>query len=714
MSDQDNRAASGGDRPLAMLGRQWWLILLCLLAVPAAALVLSALQPKQYKASAGLLFQATSVVQNVLGAPALSASSDPARDAATHIRQVSSPDVAERTARALGGGLSQTDVARQVEVAGEGESNIVTVTATDRSARFAARLAETYARQFIAFERGNVRSQAHDAQDAIERRLNALPPAQRDGPLGRSLRDRNLQLEILAAASPSDVAFAQHASIPSSPSSPQVKRNVAFGIGLGLLLGLGLALLWERLSDRIRDPAELSALFGRPLLAELPESRAFRDATAAPGLVPTAASEAFRMLRARLRYFNPDRNIGSVMFTGSARGEGKSTIAWHFAAFSALSGMRTVLVEADLRAPSLAASRRLRPGPGLADALKKDVPLDDLVQDVEVSDAADPHDVERLSGDFGRTSVAVIVAGGASSDAPELMESSRMRVLLERLTTEFDLVVLDTPPVLQVSDAIPLISMVDGVLVVVQLGAATRDEARSLSKELASAKAPVIGVVANRVKGRRPRSPYGSAERSGLRGTARSLTTRHVPGATARERRARDALGGDAGFPDRPSHAEALAAPIVWGDEIERSREARGLADDVVNRAAHPRIVDFTGELPDGTAPDPRSGLTAADQAAAGAAPASRAGDGAMYEVRPADEILASLSSARHPLTLIELTNQMNLASTTAVLAELQRLIKKGAVIRRGAGERSDPYRYEAHSSDAEVSDHGPDTSPGT
>jgi Mrp family chromosome partitioning ATPase len=499
---------------------RWWVVVLCLALVPGLALLISAQQPKRYTATAALLFQPTSVVRDVLGTSGPPVVVDPARDAATHLRQVASPDVAARTARVLGEGT--TDVSRQVKVAAAGETSIVTVDATTGTPQSAAQLANLYARQFVALQRDTVREQALAAQAAIRKRLADLPATDRNGALGGSLRDRSLRLGVLAAASPADVTLTERATPPASASSPKTKRDIAFGIVLGLLAGIGLALLAERLSTGVRDPAEVERLFDAPVLAELPESDAFRHRLLSLELLPEPAREALRMLRARLQDLDGRRSIDSVLFTSCRSGDGKSMIAGQFAASAAVLGVKTVLVEADLRGPTLAADAGLRETPGLADALDGDVSIDDVTQYVDLSEFSERR----------RARLAAIVAGAPTFAAPELIESPRMSDVLGHLVSEYELVVLDTPSPLEVSDAIPLIGQVDCVLVVVRMGATSRKAARSLSDLLTETNAPVLGTVANRVKGR-SRHAYGYARRSGPGRASSRRHRRDKPGARA-------------------------------------------------------------------------------------------------------------------------------------------------------------------------------------
>src|SRR5207244_3232777 len=144
---------------------------------------------------------------------------------------------------------------------------------------------------------------------------------------------------------------------PTAASSPKPVRNTVIGLLFGIVLGVGLAVLLERIDRRLKDPKEIADSFDRPILGAVPESRAIATADQNPQRLAPGEAEAFRMLRANLRYFNVDRQISSVLITSSSPGDGKSTVAMHLASAAAAAGARVLLMEADLRHPTLA--RRL-------------------------------------------------------------------------------------------------------------------------------------------------------------------------------------------------------------------------------------------------------------------------------------------------------------------------------------------------------------------
>jgi capsular exopolysaccharide synthesis family protein len=205
-------------------------------------------------------------------------------------------------------------------------------------------------------------------------------------------------------------------------------------------------------------------------------------------LVPEG--EAFRKLRARLRYFNVDRDIRSILVTSATAAEGKTVVASHLALAAAIGGQtKVLLLEADLRKPSLVGRFELAPMPGLSELLTHDIVIPEVIQRIPVASAFN-----------GASTLDVIVAGAIPPNPAELMESRKMGDLVDQLSGMYDLVVIDTPPVSVVSDAMPLVPLVSGVVVVSWMGRTTRDSAMHLRRELESLSAPTLGVVVNRVK----------------------------------------------------------------------------------------------------------------------------------------------------------------------------------------------------------------------
>jgi len=464
------------------------IVVLAIVALPAGALAYSLMAEKQYTATAKLLFRDPGFDQKLFGSQILAPSADPAREAATNLGLVSLDTVAQRTAGAIEGRrLTAAQIRDKVSIAAQGQSNVVAVSATDTSPDFAVQLANTLTSQYIAFRRDADRTKLREAVGLLRSQLKALTQRQRDGREGRSLRLQVEQLRVLAALQTGNAERVQPARTPRSPSSPKIARNVILALIIGVLLGVGLPLLLDRLDRRLRDRDEAESLLGRPVLGVVPESDALRadhgDALHLEGM----EAEAFRTLRANLRYYDVDRDLRSLLITSAAPGDGKSTVARYLAATAAAAGVRAVLVEADLRRPTLRELYPLLPSEGLAEILTDQVPLTETIQQIPVSIAGAP---------TGRA-LDVIGAGMAPPNPTDLLESVSMRTILAELQVRYDFVVVDSSPVTIVPDSIPILNQVSGVLVVMRESKTTKVDARRLRDQLAHLGVAPLGLVMN-------------------------------------------------------------------------------------------------------------------------------------------------------------------------------------------------------------------------
>jgi capsular exopolysaccharide synthesis family protein len=481
-------------------------IVLCTALAAAAAYGYSKHQTKKYTATAVLVFKSNQLSQQIAGLPGAGVNES---QQSTNIRLIQLGDVAAKTAQRLDHGLTPGEVSAALSVSAQGESNIVNLSATATKPALAAALANTYAQQFEAEQQTGDHAYYVGALKAVDKQLAVLPAKERAGPVGVALEGRAQSLGVLAELRNPSVQVAQAASVPGSPSSPRVSRNTLLGALLGFLLGLGVAFLLERLDWRIREPKDLQAIYGAPLLGVVPHSAALSRAAGrrrsprrkedAKRALPPREEEVFQLIRAHLRYFNIDRELRTLLVVSAAPGDGKTTIARHLASAAARMGSVVLLLEADLRSPALAEQLSLRPGPGLSDVLIGEQSLWSATQLVDVDSAT-------VDGSSGR-SLDVLAAGVPLPPNPaKLIESHAMGGVLAEARSTYDLVVIDTPPLGAVSDAFPLLREVDGVIIVGRGGRNRRDVAERLHETLTGAHAPLLGVVANGFKLRRLRS----------------------------------------------------------------------------------------------------------------------------------------------------------------------------------------------------------------
>jgi succinoglycan biosynthesis transport protein ExoP len=466
-------------------------IALLALVAMAAALAFSLLQTRQYTATAGVLFRQQNLDQTLLGTSALPPSSDPTRQASTDLTLASLPTIAEQAGKAIVPSLSREQVQRKISISSTSESDVVNVAATDRAPARAAAIANAYAAQVVQAQRTTDREALSAARAQLQAQLTALGAARQNSAEAKALTARLQQLTVVASLQTGEAEIVQPALTPTSPSSPTTPRNVVLGLLVGLVLGVALALVREGSDRRVKDVDGLEEIFGAPVLAAVTD---MHDAD--------AATESFRTLRAQLRYFSVDRNIRTVLVTSAVAGEGKTTVASNLAlAAGAVSGSRTLLIEADLRKGDLAGVLGVEQSPGLVQVLSGEAQLHSAIQR--------PAHFGESREDEAPPAFDVLVAGAYPPNAAEMLESQSMAALLARASADYDLIIIDTAPLLLVADATPLLRSVSGVLAVASLGDTKRDALRFLAKQLKQVDAPVLGLVANRVLAQDVAGGYG-------------------------------------------------------------------------------------------------------------------------------------------------------------------------------------------------------------
>jgi capsular exopolysaccharide synthesis family protein len=481
---------------LRVLRRRKFVILAALISVPLVAFLYSSAQTKEYTASATLLFESESEA----------GLSEATREAATNEVLAALPEVAAKATKELGPGASIDEVLGSVEVSSANEmANVTSIAATNESPTRAAEIANAYSRAYIDFRRESDRSQLKASIAVLEAKLEELSPAESAGPKGALLREHLNTLEVEEALQTGKTSLVQEAGPPASPSKPKTKRNVILGIVFGLVLGLGLAAMIERLDRHVRSVEELEELFGLPIIARIPRTKAFKNASTELMLLAPEA-ETFRTLRTNLRYLNINRDLDSLLIASPEPNDGKSTVARGLAGAMVEMGDDVVLVEADLRKDS---SFRYGSGyipDGLSGVLAG-APLDGALMQVPVS---------RVGSDGGRT-MTVLPSGPIPPNPSELLESEQMREVLAELSKRFDMVIIDSPAIGVVSDAMALVPRVSAILAVGGVGKTTRDGATGFVEQLDLTGNRPLGLIATLTPSTRRQYSYYRQSRTLLR-----------------------------------------------------------------------------------------------------------------------------------------------------------------------------------------------------
>lgn len=269
----------------------------------------------------------------------------------------------------------------------------------------------------------------------------------------------------------------------SSPVSPRVKLDLAVGFAAGLVLGLFLALARELvLSLTIRSQDVLRASAESPVLATVPfDKKAKHEPLAAAGSPGALRAEAFRQLRTNLSFIDVARPARMIVVTSASAGEGKTTTAVNLALAMASGGQRVLLLDADLRRPRVASSLKLPDEVGLTTVLSGAATIGDVVQP------------------FGPDQLDVMGCGAVPPNPSELLGTPAMAGVLAAVRSEYDTVVIDTPPLLPVTDAAVVALQADGAVIVVRHGRTRRTQVESAVRSLQGVNARVLGAILSMV-----------------------------------------------------------------------------------------------------------------------------------------------------------------------------------------------------------------------
>ncbi len=455
-----------------LVWRRKWLLLAIVVTIPSAVYLGSNLLPETYQSRATINVQAT-VGTSTLFSPRATTKSSTA-EAETLIK---TPVVARRAARLLGmppaaarGLLGHISVGPTDPTMSD--SSFLTIVAKDSDPAMAARIAN-------AFARAVAKTRTTNAIENIDRTLAALE-VQSASETGSQSNREALEMQLqelrgLRAAQAGTTPIVEAAVPASAPVSPQPKRNTEIALVLALLIAAGLAPFLDRLDRRIREPGELEDAIDAPVLAVIPDEAFF------PGLPPgVQVRESFQMLRASLTYFNVDRSLSTLVVASPVQQDGKTTVAIDLALAYAIDERDVVLIDGDLRRPQVAARLGQVVEFGLDSVLVGGRTLEETLVPI----------------DAGAGRLRILPGAAPPPNPAVLLGSQRMRTLIAELSERVDMVIIDTPGLLAVSDAIPLFNQVAGSIIVARLNRTPKDVVRRAGELISSAGGTVLGSVA--------------------------------------------------------------------------------------------------------------------------------------------------------------------------------------------------------------------------
>ncbi|MEH0828133.1 MULTISPECIES: polysaccharide biosynthesis tyrosine autokinase [unclassified Micromonospora] len=478
---------------LRLIRRHWWIVLVTLMVAVGSAALITVRTPPRYVAS--VTFFVTTPSQGVTDA--YQGGLFLQQRVKSYADLLRSDRLAQSVVAETQVGLTADDVQRRLSTSTETGTVLLRATITDTDQTRAMKVTETLAAKFV------------ELVQKVETTGEGRPAP--------------IKIELVSGP-----------RVSSSPVSPQPTRNLIVGALVGLLLGAALAVLRGLADVRLRDAAGLQRVTGSPLLGEIPFEV---GAKAAPLIVGDAATsaraEAVRKLRTNLRFVDVHEPARVIAVTSALQGEGKTTLSCNLAIALAEAGWRVLLVDADLRRPKVADYLGLDGGVGLTDVLVGDVQVGDVVQR------------------WGDKSLLVLPSGSAPPNPSELLGSKAMADLLLALRESADIVVIDTAPLLAVTDGVVVAVQADGALLVTQQGRTSRTQVAAAARALHSVSVRLLGCVLNMTKVAKADAYQYEAYRITTTGAS------SVPADRAAAAR-RTGSDGAAGVPDRTQELTRL------------------------------------------------------------------------------------------------------------------------------------------------------------
>ena len=367
-------------------------------------------------------------------------------------------------------------------------------------------------------------AEAESLRDAIESREASILGLNQQGvqynilkrefETNRELYDGLLQrmkeIGVAAGVQENNIAMIDAALPPGGPFKPNLSRNLALAMVLGLMAGVGLALVLEFFDSTVHRTEDVEALTGRPVLGLVPmvKPKQMREDHKVEKLPDRAVghysakfpkssvSEAFRSLRTSLMFSTPEGMPKTILVTSPTPGDGKTTTAINLATVMAQNGSKVLLIDGDLRKPRLHRDFGKPQSPGLTNRIAS------AQGDSGEASTILPSDVDGLF---------VMPSGNSAPNPAELLSSDRMNKIISMSSRAFDHVIIDTAPILGLADSMVLSRLVDGVIIVTSAGKTAKESIKSSMKRLAQVRAPVLGVVLNSVDLESPDYAYYSS-----------------------------------------------------------------------------------------------------------------------------------------------------------------------------------------------------------
>ncbi len=501
---------------LRVLRRRKWTILISVVVCTGVALGMALTRKPEYAATTRVLVQKRLVDIYFVpsGNNAMTASGIDLQRS-NELQIMGSPSVREQVAKQLDAPPAQTAFAPVAN------TDVVEISSSGGDPELVAATANAYAEQYIKQRISLTTTQLNDAATELQKRIDetnfrigkldedlaANPPAV-PAPNSRSTTVTDLrptqraqlvstaanyqtQLEkMLVGVSVAQSGGAQvlsKAVVPVKPINGSPMRNTLAGLAVGIVLGIALAFLREYLDDSVKTKEDVESATGLTavgLIPVLPDWKRRDAATLISNLAPRSpAAEAYRTVRTSVEFLSLDQPIGSIQITSALASEGKTTTLANLAVTFARAGQRVIILCCDLRRPRVHEFYGLSNRVGFTSVLLGDAPLSAAIQQAD-----------------RELPIGLVASGPLPPNPAELLASRRAVEVIEDLDNRCDLLLIDSPPVLPVTDALVISGLVDAVLVVANSGTSTKRGIRRTTELLRQVDAPLIGAILNGVQ----------------------------------------------------------------------------------------------------------------------------------------------------------------------------------------------------------------------